>query len=44
VVERAFPEKCAPRLCPTEAALQLSIENVRLIYVTYDGEQVAAEG
>ena len=42
VVERAFPEKCAAAVVPDiEAALQLSIENASLIYVTYDGEQVA---
>src|SRR5262249_23500382 len=41
VVERAFPEKCAAAVVPDiEAALQLSIENASLIYVTYDGEQV----
>jgi hypothetical protein len=42
VVERAFPERCAAAVVPDiEAALQLSIENASLIYVTYDGEQVA---
>lgn len=42
VVERAFPEKCAAAVVPDiEAALQLSIENASLIYVTYDGEQVS---
>ena len=42
MVERAFPEKCAAAVVPDiEAALQLSIENASLIYVTYDGEQVA---
>jgi chromosome segregation protein len=42
VVERAFPEKCAAAVAPDiEAALQLSIENVSVIYVTHDGEQVA---
>jgi chromosome segregation protein len=42
VVERAFPEKCAAAIVPDiEAALQLSIENASLIYVTYDGHQVA---
>ncbi|MEK6320715.1 MAG: AAA family ATPase [Acidobacteriota bacterium] len=42
VVERAFPEKCAAAVVPDiEAALQLSIENASLIYVTYDGEQIA---
>jgi chromosome segregation protein len=41
VVERAFPEKSAAAVVPDiEAALQLSIENASLIYVTYDGEQV----
>jgi chromosome segregation protein len=41
VVERAFPEKCEAAVVPDiEAALQLSIENASLIYVTYDGEQV----
>jgi len=42
VVERAFPEKCAAAVVPDlEAALQLSIENASLIYVTNDGDQVA---
>ncbi len=42
VVERAFPEKCAAAVAPDiEAALQLSIENTSVIYVTHDGEQVA---
>ncbi|MEK6285061.1 MAG: AAA family ATPase [Acidobacteriota bacterium] len=42
VVERAFPEKCGAAIVPDmEAALQLSIENASLIYVTYDGDQVA---
>ncbi len=42
VVERAFPEKCAAAIVPDiEAALQLSIENASLIYVTNDGDQVA---
>ena len=41
VVERAFPDKCAASIVPDiEAALQLSIENPSLIYVTNDGEQV----
>ncbi|MGA9773560.1 MAG: AAA family ATPase [Blastocatellia bacterium] len=41
VVERAFPDKCAASVVPDiEAALQLSIENPSLIYVTYEGEQV----
>jgi chromosome segregation protein len=42
VVERAFPEKCGAAVVPDiEAALHLSIENASMIYVTYDGEQVA---
>jgi len=42
VVERAFPEKCSAAVVPDiEAALHLSIENASMIYVTYDGEQVA---
>ena len=42
VVERAFPEKCAAAVSPDiEAALQLSIENPSVIYVTLAGEQVA---
>ncbi len=41
VVERAFPDKCAAAVVPDiEAALQLSIENPSLVYVTYEGEQV----
>jgi chromosome segregation protein len=41
VVERAFPDKCAASVVPDiEAALQLSIENPSLVYVTYEGEQV----
>jgi chromosome segregation protein len=41
IVERAFPDKCAAAVVPdVEAALQLSIENPSVIYVTYDGEQV----
>ncbi len=41
VVERAFPEKCNAAVVPDiEAALQLSIENPSLVYITYDGEQV----
>ncbi|HSB10836.1 MAG TPA: AAA family ATPase [Blastocatellia bacterium] len=42
VVERAFPAKCSAAVVPDiEAALHQSIENGSLIYVTYDGEQVA---
>jgi len=42
VVERAFSEKCAAAVSPDiEAALQLSIENPSVIYVTLAGEQVA---
>jgi len=42
VVERAFSEKCAAAVSPDiEAALQLSIENPAVIYVTLAGEQVA---
>jgi chromosome segregation protein len=41
VIQRAFPDKCAASIVPDmEAALQLSIENPSLIYVTYEGEQV----
>lgn len=41
VVERAFPDKCSASVVPDiEAALQLSIENPSLVYVTYEGEQV----
>jgi chromosome segregation protein len=41
IVERAFPDKCAAAVVPDiEAALQLSIENPSIIYVTYEGEQV----
>src|SRR5262249_27257970 len=41
VVERAFPDKCSAAVVPDiEAALQLSIENPSITYVTYEGEQV----
>ncbi|MFL6213143.1 MAG: hypothetical protein ACJ74J_04530 [Blastocatellia bacterium] len=41
VIERAFPDKCAAAIVPDiEAALQLSIENPSVVYVTYEGEQV----
>ncbi|HJQ26126.1 MAG TPA: AAA family ATPase [Blastocatellia bacterium] len=41
IVERAFPDKCAAAVVPdVEAALQLSIENPSVTYVTYEGEQV----
>jgi chromosome segregation protein len=41
IVERAFPDKCAAAVVPDiEAALQLSIENPSVTYVTYEGEQV----
>lgn len=41
IVERAFPDKCAAAVVPdVEAALQLSIENPSITYVTYEGEQV----
>ncbi|MEN3333430.1 MAG: chromosome segregation protein [Blastocatellia bacterium] len=41
IVERAFPDKCAAAIVPDiEAALQLSIENPSVTYVTYEGEQV----
>ena len=41
VVERAFPDKCSAAVVPDiEAALQLSIENPSVTYVTYEGEQV----
>jgi len=41
IVERAFPDKCAAAVVPDiEAALQLSIENPSITYVTYEGEQV----
>src|SRR6266571_2406488 len=42
VIHRAFPDKCAASIVPDmEAALQLSIENPSVIYVTYEGEQVS---
>ncbi|HEY3134610.1 MAG TPA: AAA family ATPase [Blastocatellia bacterium] len=42
VIHRAFPDKCAASIVPDmEAALQLSIENPSVIYVTCEGEQVS---